>query len=305
MISIIIPTYNKDTRLKVMLQYLSQIKLHEEVEIVIVNDGSTDNTKKVIENYIDNLPIKHFKKIKVFNVKNKGRSSARNIGISASENDLILFLDDDIIVHPDLIINHVKLKNNDVKLVLRGKIYDLPYLKFFADPITGRLYESNDTAKLLSQKKIPVNKEFDLLNQDYLKQNIRVSKFEKDIKAIYDKTSIHDSHVRWFGSCGANLFVSKQLIYEIGNFDENFGTYWGCEDLELGYRLYKYGNANFIFNKESIVYHMTHYRNNYKNHHQVNMSYFIKKHNDKRLITLEKYFNGDCDINKWITKGIE
>jgi glycosyltransferase involved in cell wall biosynthesis len=62
------------------------------VEIVIVNDGSSDNCKSIVENYITSNPDV---KINLVNKKNGGASSARNAGLNCSKGDYILFLDSD------------------------------------------------------------------------------------------------------------------------------------------------------------------------------------------------------------------
>ncbi len=81
-ISVIIPTYNRE---KLIVKAINSI-LNQTIkvdEIIVVDDGSIDNTKCIIEN----LDIKYTYQ------KNSGVSSARNLGIKKASNDWICFLD--------------------------------------------------------------------------------------------------------------------------------------------------------------------------------------------------------------------
>jgi len=88
LVSVIIPTYNReDTILRAIESVLNQT--YKNWELIIVDDGSTDNTKEVLEPYLKN------KKISYFKTKNKGVCHARNFGIKKSKGEYIAFLDSD------------------------------------------------------------------------------------------------------------------------------------------------------------------------------------------------------------------
>lgn len=102
--SIIVPVYNGELTIeKCINSVLNQN--YDYFEIVIVNDGSSDNTLKVLEKYKDN------KNIKIINKLNSGVSDARNKGIKTSSFDWILFLDSDDWIEPDSLVNLNKLIN--------------------------------------------------------------------------------------------------------------------------------------------------------------------------------------------------
>ena len=86
-ISIIIPTYNSATFLPRAIESCLSQNL-DKYEIIVVDDGSIDNTKKVIENM-------HNKNIRYYYQKNSGPSAARNKGINEAKGEYILFLDSD------------------------------------------------------------------------------------------------------------------------------------------------------------------------------------------------------------------
>ncbi len=93
LISIIIPVYNKATYLNDCIDSVISQTLPD-FEIIIVNDGSTDKSKEIIESY-------HDPRIRLFNIDNRGVSNARNIGIQHSAGEYILFIDADDTIEKD------------------------------------------------------------------------------------------------------------------------------------------------------------------------------------------------------------
>jgi glycosyltransferase involved in cell wall biosynthesis/GT2 family glycosyltransferase len=95
LVSVVIPTYNKEkTILKVLDSYKNQN--YKKIEILVIDDNSSDNTEEVIKNYIqENKDIS----IKYFNTKKEGYNlaMARNIGIWNALGDVIVFNDDGIL----------------------------------------------------------------------------------------------------------------------------------------------------------------------------------------------------------------
>ncbi|MDY6456247.1 glycosyltransferase family 2 protein [Acinetobacter faecalis] len=91
MISIIIPVYNASEFIIDALIHIYNQNV-EDVEVVIVNDGSKDNSLELIKNFILDHDIHN---IKLISQENAGLSAARNIGISSSSGDYIVFLDAD------------------------------------------------------------------------------------------------------------------------------------------------------------------------------------------------------------------
>lgn len=94
-ISVIIPLFNKEDFIENTLESV-KAQTFSDFEIVIVNDGSTDNSVKIVENFTDN-------RIKIFHTENKGVSSARNFGIEKASGKYIAFLDADDIWKNDFL----------------------------------------------------------------------------------------------------------------------------------------------------------------------------------------------------------
>ena len=90
-LSIIIPAYNAERYIKQCLDSILQNSKESlaKTEIIVINDGSTDNTLKILESY------NHHKNIKIHTTKNQGVSAARNLGISLAKGEWVTFIDAD------------------------------------------------------------------------------------------------------------------------------------------------------------------------------------------------------------------
>lgn len=91
-LSIIIPVYNLDKYIAKCLCSIKSYKYINDYEIIIINDGSSDNTDSIIQNFISNH--QNFL-IKYKKIANHGVSYARNLGIKMSQGENILFIDGD------------------------------------------------------------------------------------------------------------------------------------------------------------------------------------------------------------------
>lgn len=113
LVSIIIPVYNKGAVLAETLDSaLGQS--YPNIELVLVNDGSTDESKAILEAY----QSRHPDKIILIDQPNGGVSKATNIGIQASKGEYIQFLDADDILSEDKILKQLKLlENQDSKVM--------------------------------------------------------------------------------------------------------------------------------------------------------------------------------------------
>lgn len=128
--SVVIPLYNKEKSVqKTARSVLDQT--YGNFEIVVVNDGSTDNSLKVFENIKD-------ERIQIINQTNKGVSSARNLGIKSAKYNWLVFLDAD-----DLWCdNHLESLLDSIKEYPNEKVF----ATFYA---TNLKFNQNDTKKII------------------------------------------------------------------------------------------------------------------------------------------------------------
>ena len=90
-VSVIVPTYNRAAFLPIAIQSLFE-QSFQNIEIIVVDDGSTDETKVVLEPLMD--------KIKYITTEHKGTAHARNTGMKAATGEYIAFLDSDDLYLP-------------------------------------------------------------------------------------------------------------------------------------------------------------------------------------------------------------
>ena len=112
-ISVIVPVYNVEDYLAKCLDSLVNQTL-EDIEIIVVNDGSPDNSDKIIKEY-----AKKYDSIKSFKKENGGLSDARNYGIEKATGEYIAFIDSDDFISNDMLDKmYKKAKNDKLDIVL-------------------------------------------------------------------------------------------------------------------------------------------------------------------------------------------
>ena len=114
-LSVIVPTYNRKDKIGDCLDSLIN-QDYPNFETIVVDDGSTDDTSKIVSNY----PVKLIK-----NEKNLGLWEARNIGIENSKGEIIAFLDDDALAERDWLKKLVECMNSPEIAVVTGPIFPL------------------------------------------------------------------------------------------------------------------------------------------------------------------------------------
>lgn len=172
-LSIIIPCYNSE---RFICELLDSIKIEKipNYEIIIIDDGSTDNTLRVVREYIDSHGQKN--SYIVVSQKNQGVSTARNRGLELASGNLIAFLDSD-----DMVAEYY---------------FDIVYQLFYNNPSIDAscCYRSNNINKLSKLKyeecKIEKVKSIDLLREyTYSKKNIVFPCF------VYKSTIIKENDI--------------------------------------------------------------------------------------------------------------
>ena len=239
MITSIITSYNSEKYIeRSLLSVINQTFIIETNEIILVDDGSNDNTLKIAKKILPN--------IKIIKKNNSGPASSRNLGIKNSKNDLIAFLDADDYWHLDKLkyqLNDYNLYNNfdifvcNTKSINGNKILDVRFdkNKILENPSlevgevknyltkSGR-YSFHPPSSLLVKKKIFY--ELGFYNENLI--------------------SVEDSEIflRWVLGNKKILFNSKPLMYyETANsnsltkdlkvWSENHFSYWYSIDFSM------------------------------------------------------------------------
>ena len=117
-LSIIIPVYNEEKTIKIVLESLKKLDLINKIkkEIIVVNDFSKDNTEKIVKDYISEN--KEDKIIYLCHKKNLGKGAALNTGLKNITGDIVVFQDADLEYDPnefnELLIPFIKGQANVV-----------------------------------------------------------------------------------------------------------------------------------------------------------------------------------------------
>lgn len=113
LVSIIVPVYNSEKTLNRCIDSLIA-QTYSNIEIIIINDGSTDKSGKICEEYVQ----KDYR-IKLINQQNRGVSVARNKGLESSNGEFICFVDSDDYVSEKFVENlYITIVENDVDLAI-------------------------------------------------------------------------------------------------------------------------------------------------------------------------------------------
>ena len=117
-LSIIIPTYNRPKILKEVLIAINKQNYDlKKVEVLVIDDFSRINIKKIIKDLRTDYKLRYIKM-----KKNCGQGIARNKGIKLSKGRYLLFIGDDMIPNKDLINNHMKLHLKNRGIAVLGRV---------------------------------------------------------------------------------------------------------------------------------------------------------------------------------------
>jgi len=222
--SLIITTYNWPEALDLVLRS-AVAQSHIPDEIIIADDGSGEETKKVIDNFNKKLPLKH-----VWHEDDGFRRTViLNKAITQAKGDYIIQLDGDCLMHKDFIADHLKMTHKNTYL-----------------------YGSR------------VNIKKDFVDELMLKKIIKITPFNSGIKNKTRNLHIPLLMKRYkpenklsLKLRGCNLSYWKKDIININGYNEEM-TGWGREDSEMAIRLLNNGVKGKRIRYGGIIYHIWH-----------------------------------------------
>ena len=165
-LSIIIPTYNRS---KYITKCLSSVlnQTYKNIEVIIIDDGSTDNTEEIIKTFND-------ERIRYFKNTNHGIGYSRNFGIEKATGDYIFFLDSDDYINSDSVDKMLKNINDNDILIFDYK----------------EIFESDIKEKI---NKIPVFNDYILLDHPELINLVNLGPCNK----VYKKSLLIDNNIKF------------------------------------------------------------------------------------------------------------
>lgn len=171
-VSVIVPIYNAEKSIGKCIKSLQQQTL-ENIEIILVNDGSTDNSQAIIEGYAESDA-----RIRVLNKENGGVSSARNYGIVNSSSKYISFVDADDWCEKDMFESMYNIANDS--------LIDFVSLGYTIEDQNGKIIKVNKSDKTIQG----FNKE--KIAQVFLGANLSYS-----VGKLYNSNIIYVNKIRF------------------------------------------------------------------------------------------------------------
>lgn len=198
LISIIVPAYNVEKYIKACLDSII-IQTYSNFEVIVINDGSTDQTKKMLNEYESNP------KIRIFSQENGGLSAARNHGLKLANGELVCFIDSDDSVKSDYLEKLVApfIEDVDVDITVCG------YQEKFENSVINHVLKSQKiTGRKATEDLLIKQQDFNVLAWNKL---YRKSLFS-DYKIEYPVRQIHEDNLTTY-----KLFFHAQKIVYISD----------------------------------------------------------------------------------------
>lgn len=200
-VSVIIPVYNTEKYLKECLDSIVNQSL-EDIEIICIDDGSTDNSLEILREYAENDS-----RFKIFSQENNGQGSARNYGLDVAKGEYIYFMDSDDFIELNTLsdcYNEANKNNLDFlmfqlinydeskKSLYHDNDYDMPNV---GDLVADNVFSYADLNHLIFQVAVsPVNKLYS-------------KKFLDDINVRFPEDVIFEDNVFFW-----NVFLNAKRI---------------------------------------------------------------------------------------------
>ncbi|NHQ86959.1 glycosyltransferase [Iodobacter sp. HSC-16F04] len=234
-ISVVIPTYNRADLLRYTLESLVLQTLDKQLfEVIVVDDGGSDNSEEVVRAFAEQLNIKYFWQ------EDKGfrAGKARNIGTAIAEGQYIVFIDTGVLLGSKTLEVHAQVHSqSEFPVVIIGYVYGFEVDNSLLEEMSAQIdYQTPDA----TINRLALLGAHDVRQQQYDELGDNISNWP----APFDI----------FWTCHAS--AERAQLLKAGLFDESFNS-WGGEDVDLGVRLHL-NNNQFSMEREAVSFHWPH-----------------------------------------------
>ena len=291
-VSVIIPTYNRSRLLEMTLRSLIFQSISSEfIQVIVVDDGSSDNTKEIVEKYQNELNLFYFfQEDKGYRV-----ASARNLGIKHAQADLCIFIDSGIVVDQNFLHEHIQSYVSDSdRVAVLGPVYGFCNTISDLDDLIQVVIKFGDQN---------LGELFGFLHSSPVYKDVRDSIFKK---YNYQIEKLPAPWVYYW--TGNSSFRRSYLDLNEEPFDTIFDYNHGFEDCDLGYRLHKKG-IKIKYNNNAKSFHYPHDKiENFEEMQRINLTKFHQKHNSlETQLLMDMLVQGiqDLDFHKYLFPLLE
>lgn len=199
LVSIVVPVYNAEDHVTLCLNSILN-QTYKNIEVIIVNDGSTDNSKKIVTSF----QKKYKNIIRVINKSNSGVADTRNIGVKYASGEYITFCDNDDYMDNNLIETYVNnIGNNDI--------------------LVGGYVREKYSGKIIFIRK---------LKEGIISPYIQMASWGK----LYNLSFIKKNNIKFLKNAIADDFYFNIFAYNLTNrikIIDNIGYHWMFNDKSL------------------------------------------------------------------------
>lgn len=226
-ISVIVPIYNAEKFLKKCIESIINQTL-KEIEIILINDGSTDNSLKILQFFKEKD-----ERIIIVNKKNEGASEARNVGIDLAKGEYITFLDSDDYIEKNMLEKmYYNSKKNNVDILIsdyyrdenKEKRYKNSY--YLGDDL--KLTSKKCCLEILSYKIAPMLWSKLIKRQLFIDNNIRLPKevFHQEDYITMIKLSYYAKKIMFLKEAFYNYVIHENQGTKTSGKEKEFFDYY-------------------------------------------------------------------------------
>ncbi|MGB7606368.1 MAG: glycosyltransferase [Lutisporaceae bacterium] len=272
-LSVIIPAFNNVEYVHMTLTALKQQRTtFNDWEVLLVDD-SYDNQMSQFETW-------DFPSLRVINKEHSGRTDTRNVGITSSLGDILVFMDSDMIVESDFVQSHYEKHQDSNCDILLGKVNHISFEHL------------EDVRKIVYSETQSISEiENYVVGDSYL-----------DLTSLLYSNPEVSKRIGWICCLFSNCSVKRKAIEKSGLFDTEF-IGWGLEDIEMGYRFHLNGYS-FQHSNQVKNYHVDHATNGDRmlSDMSANLKRMYKKHHDNNIRCYMSFVAGFRSITSFLNE---
>lgn len=222
-VSVLVPVYNVEKYLRECLESLVHQTL-QDIEIICINDGSTDNSSKILEEY-----LQQYSQIKIINKENSGYGASMNLGLNAATGQYIGIIEPDDFTKPEMFEDLYKLAIANDADVVKSDFY------FY-------ITEKKRARKAGKIDKTKCGKIFNI------ETDCKILKIMPSIwSSIYKKEFLSENNIRFLETSGASYQDTSFAFKTLSTAKRIMFT-------DKAYLYYRQDNENASVNSDSKVY---------------------------------------------------